>query len=67
VLLFKRGSGLPRKDRGVGELIDAEVIDAQRGGHSVKPVEAMVRLERLCGDVRRIELFARQARSGWTG
>lgn len=59
-LLFRRGKGLPRLDRGVPEL-----IQAPRREHSEKPIEAMERLERLYGDVRRIELFARAVRPGW--
>lgn len=59
-LLFRRGKGLPRIDRGVPEL-----IQAPRRAHSEKPVEALERLERLYGDVRRIELFARTVRPGW--
>lgn len=61
-LLFRRGKGLPRLDLGVRQLIETE-----RGQHSVKPPEAMQRLEQLYGDVRRIELFARKHRDGWTG
>jgi N6-adenosine-specific RNA methylase IME4 len=59
-LLFKRGKGLPRLDRGVPEL-----IQAPRREHSEKPLEAMARLERLYGDVRRIGLFARTVRPDW--
>lgn len=66
-LPFKRGNGLPRQDKAVRELIETEVIDAPRQGHSVKQAEAMERLEQLYGDVRRIELFARRYRSGWQG
>jgi N6-adenosine-specific RNA methylase IME4 len=60
-LLFRRGNGLHRYDCGVREL-----IEAPRTEHSRKPDEAMERLERLYGNARRIELFARQARPGWT-
>lgn len=59
-LLFKRGKGLPRHDRGVPEL-----IQAPRRAHSEKPDEAMERLECLYGNVRRIDLFARTVRPGW--
>ena len=41
------------------------VIDARVQGHSVKPDEIYERIERLCGDVPRIELFARRRRKGW--
>jgi N6-adenosine-specific RNA methylase IME4 len=58
--LARRGKGLVRQDAGV-----AQTIVAQRREHSRKPDEAYVRLERLYGDVRRIELFGRRTRPGW--
>jgi len=42
------------------------VIFAPVGGHSEKPHEARRRIEQLCGDVRRIELFARDRAQGWS-
>ena len=42
------------------------VIEAPWQGHSVKPDEVYNRIERLCGDVPRVELFARRPRKGWT-
>lgn len=62
LLLFaKRGAGLERCDRGVGE-----VLFAPRRQHSQKPDEAAERLERLFGAVRRLELFGRGVpRPGW--
>ena len=59
-LLATRGAGLKRKDRGVQRL-----IAAPRGRHSEKPIEAYRRIERLFGNVSRIELFARRTRAGW--
>jgi N6-adenosine-specific RNA methylase IME4 len=59
-LLATRGAGLKRMDRGVPRL-----IVAPRGRHSEKPIEAYRRIERLFGNVARIELFARQRRAGW--
>lgn len=41
------------------------VIFAPVGGHSEKPHEARRRIEQLCGDVRRLELFARDRVPGW--
>ena len=35
------------------------------GKHSGKPAAARVKLERLLGDVPRIELFARERVPGW--
>jgi len=58
--LAKRGNGLARVDKGVGQ-----TIVAQRREHSRKPDEAYTALERLYGNVRRIELFSRRDRPGW--
>jgi N6-adenosine-specific RNA methylase IME4 len=68
----RRGKGLPRYDRGVLQGIFTEedlplVVEAPWRGNSVKPDEAYEALERLYGDVRRLELFARKRRPGWTG
>lgn len=54
------GGGLPRKDSNVDKLLVAPI-----GRHSEKPDEARIRLERLFGDVSRVELFARYRRPGW--
>jgi len=59
-LLATRGVGLKRTDRSVRRL-----IVAPRGRHSEKPIEAYRRIERLFGNVSRIELFARNRRAGW--
>lgn len=59
-ILGTRGNGLPRKDKGVKRLIVSPV-----GRHSEKPEEAYTRIERLFGDVTRVELFARCRRLGW--
>ena len=58
--LARHGNGLSRRDKGVGQ-----TIVAPRREHSRKPDEAYRRLERLYGDVRRIELFSRRQRPGW--
>jgi N6-adenosine-specific RNA methylase IME4 len=58
--LFARGKGLPVKAHDV-----PQAIIAPRSAHSRKPVEQYDRLERLYGDVSRIELFARNTRKGW--
>ena len=60
-LLFARGKGLPVCAHDVRQLIVAPSL-----GHSRKPVEQYDRLERLYGDVRRLELFARNTREGWS-
>jgi N6-adenosine-specific RNA methylase IME4 len=69
-LLFTRRSGLPRRDKGVRQVIEAEV-----GEPHEKPEEAARRIERLYGDwveengvrrpLRRLELYARRERPGW--
>lgn len=60
-LLFARGKGLPVCAHDVRQLIVAPST-----GHSRKPPEQYDRLERLYGDCRRIELFARNTRPGWS-
>lgn len=42
-----------------------QIVEWPRAEHSVKPDEVYERIEKLCGDVPRIELFARRRRSGW--
>jgi N6-adenosine-specific RNA methylase IME4 len=72
--LATRGAGLRILDHGVRQNIDTEeeeellplTIEAPRRENSVKPDEAYQALERLYGDVRRLELFARRRRPGWT-
>ena len=59
-LLATRGAGLRCTDRSVRRL-----IVAPRGRHSEKPMEAYNRIERLFGNVSRVELFARSRRAGW--
>ncbi len=43
-----------------------QIVLERRGAHSVKPEQVHKRIERLFGDVPRIELFAREPREGWT-
>lgn len=42
-----------------------QIVIAPRGRHSEKPEEVRKRIELLCGDVKKIELFARKRSSGW--
>ena len=42
-----------------------QVILSPLEEHSKKPDEARKRIIELCGDVPRIELFARQSAEGW--
>lgn len=59
-LLATHGDGLRRVDNSVPNLLISPLE-----GHSKKPNEARRRIERLYGDVPRVELFARQSRPGW--
>jgi len=43
----------------------SQVILSKRRGHSRKPDEAYVKIEKLLGNLPRIELFARTKRYGW--
>lgn len=43
----------------------AQVCDARVMEHSRKPAEIRERIVKLCGDVPRIELFARETVEGW--
>jgi N6-adenosine-specific RNA methylase IME4 len=60
LILGTRGRGLRRIEHGI-----RQSILAPRREHSRKPDEAYEALERLFGPVRRLELFARERRSGW--
>ena len=54
--------------RGAPKRISAavsSVIDTPIEGHSKKPDLVKERIVQLCGDIRRVELFARQATPGW--
>lgn len=59
-LVAVKGRGLERLTGNVKQMIYAPL-----GAHSAKPAEAIHRLERLYGDVPRIELFSRRAAPGW--
>lgn len=53
--------GKPKRvDKGVRSLVVAPVME-----HSAKPPEVRERIERLYGDVPRLEMFARQLPDGW--
>jgi len=59
-LLATRGKGLRRCDNSVPQL-----VIAPRSEHSRKPDEVHQRIERLYGNVPRVELFARRPMLGW--
>lgn len=65
-----------RVDAGVRQLLETfaddaddagegRILYADAGRHSAKPPEARARIERLLGDVPRVELFARERVVGW--
>ncbi|MDK6960274.1 MULTISPECIES: MT-A70 family methyltransferase [Klebsiella] len=60
VLIATRGTGLTRASAAV-----KQVVHTCLGEHSAKPWEVRNRLEQLYGDVKRIELFAREEWNGW--
>jgi N6-adenosine-specific RNA methylase IME4 len=47
------------------DLAQAQVVLHPRAEHSQKPAIFRTMIEELCGDRRRIELFARQSAPGW--
>lgn len=62
-VIGRRGKALPRLEKNVKQLIFTPI-----GKHSAKPQEQYKRLERMFGDVPRIELFARKENpppEGW--
>jgi N6-adenosine-specific RNA methylase IME4 len=59
-LLATRGKGLPRIDKGVPKL-----LIYPRREHSEKPIVIHYQIDRLFGDVRRLEMFARRPFVGW--
>ena len=54
--------GSPRRESGGVH----SVIEAVPGPHSAKPPEVRDRIVQLCGDVPRVELFAREKIEGWS-
>lgn len=52
--------GNPQTARDVRSVVEGEARE-----HSRKPEAAFAAAERLCGPVRRLELFSRQPRPGW--
>ncbi|MFN3200049.1 MAG: MT-A70 family methyltransferase [Bradymonadia bacterium] len=69
LLLGTRGS--PKvESRSVSQIVEAagaeaEAIYAPRGAHSAKPDVFRQRIVELCGDVARLEMFARERAPGW--
>lgn len=60
VLVAVKGKGIPRLQADIKQMILAPI-----GAHSAKPEECRRRLERLYGDVPRIELFSRGDDPAW--
>jgi len=59
-LLGKKGIGVKREDTNV-----LQIVYSNLQNHSKKPEEIRDRIAKLCGDVKRIELFAREKKEGW--
>jgi N6-adenosine-specific RNA methylase IME4 len=62
ILIGRRGTFSPPEQ----EARRSSVIDARRGEHSAKPEVAYEFIETMLPDATRLEVFARQARDGWT-
>lgn len=60
VLVAVKGKGLPRLQADIKQMVMAPI-----GEHSEKPAEIREALEKLYGDVKRIELFSRSDAAGW--
>jgi site-specific DNA-methyltransferase (adenine-specific) len=56
--------GVKGKPFKISNQVSSVIISPLRN-HSQKPPEAQERIIKLCGDVPRIELFARQKTEGW--
>jgi len=59
--LATRGKGYQKHSKGVRQVLHSPLRE-----HSRKPDEFVDRIEQLCGDVSRVELFGRMERPGWT-
>lgn len=59
-LLATKGDGLEVRDHTI-----SQIVMSVRGEHSRKPKEVYALIEKLYGDVSKIELFARHKREGW--
>jgi len=57
---LKKGGNLNRKDKSI-----SQIVLSKRREHSKKPDEIREKIVRLCGDISRIELFARTKVEGW--
>ena len=60
VLVAVKGKGLPRLQANIKQMVMAPI-----GKHSAKPTEIREALEKLYGDVKRVELFSRSDAAGW--
>ena len=50
---------------GVHSIVEGELIETPIERHSKKPNDVRKRIVELCGDLSRIELFAREKTEGW--
>ncbi len=60
LLIATKGKGVKRLSSSVHQIIETAIQE-----HSKKPNEARKRIIELCGNLPRIELFARQHADGW--
>ena len=58
---LRPGGNLNRQDKSISQVVLAPITR-----HSEKPAEVREKIVRLCGDLPRIELFARKPTDGWT-
>jgi N6-adenosine-specific RNA methylase IME4 len=59
-LIARKGKGIPIISKTIEQIIDLPLTE-----HSEKPDEVRKRIVQLCGDLPRIELFARTKVHGW--
>lgn len=57
---MKKGGKLNRVSKSI-----SQIDMSPRGEHSAKPPSIRNKIVKLCGDIPRIELFARQKTDGW--
>lgn len=63
LLATSNKAGRPFK---IQDFAQAQMVFARKKGHSVKPKAIHKRIEKICGDVPKLELFGREKREGWT-
>jgi len=69
-LIGVKGKGCPQKDKSIRQIIETTIpranqFDSKTYVHSKKPDIVRQKIIQLCGDLSRIELFARTKVHGW--